>query len=68
MGGGPAFAVYWCGGGRHDDNMNVLVIAADYTSFALCKKLVAIFLETKFVPEERYVRRLSEIKKMESDG
>ncbi len=51
--------------GRHDDNMNVLVIAADFTSEFEAKDMIKIFLETKFGNKERYNRRLDEIKEIE---
>ena len=51
--------------GRHDDNMNVLVLAADFTKEQDAKDMVRAFLETKFGSEDKYSRRLDEIKKIE---
>ncbi len=51
--------------GRHDDDMNVLVIAADYISEEMIQRLIMTFIDTAFVPEERYVRRLEKIKQKE---
>src|SRR3989344_8071883 len=45
--------------GRNDDNMNVLVIAADYTSDDEVKVMIETFLKTEFSGKERYKRRLS---------
>ena len=54
--------------GRHDDNMNVLVIAADFTKEGEAKDMVRAFLETKFAKEPRFERRLDEIKKVEENN
>lgn len=51
--------------GRHDDDMNTLVIAADYTKEKEAKDIVKVFLETKFGKEARYEKRLEEIKEIE---
>ena len=54
--------------GRKDDNMNILVIAADYTKENEAKEMLKVFLETKFAREKRFVRRLSEIEKLEANN
>ena len=54
--------------GRHDDDMNVLVLAADETSLEAAKKLVAIFVRTPFGQASRYSRRLEQIKKIEKEN
>ncbi len=54
--------------GRNDDNMNILVIAADYTDEYEAKDMVKAFLETKFGGKERYKRRLKEIGKIEANN
>ncbi|MCL4386985.1 RpiB/LacA/LacB family sugar-phosphate isomerase [Patescibacteria group bacterium] len=54
--------------GRTDDDMNVLVIAADYTKEEEAKKMVKVFLGTEFKKEERYRKRLEEIKKIEANN
>jgi ribose 5-phosphate isomerase B len=54
--------------GRADDDMNVLVIAADYTKDKEAKEMIKTFLETKFSGLARYKRRLSEIKKIEANN
>lgn len=51
--------------GRHDDNMNVLVIASDFTDETKAKDLTKAFLETEFGNEKRFNRRLAEIAKIE---
>jgi ribose 5-phosphate isomerase B len=51
--------------GRSHDDMNVLVIAADFTSEKEAKAMLIAFLETKFSEKERYERRLQEIEKIE---
>jgi len=54
--------------GREDDNMNVLVIAADFFELAAAKKMVTAFLETEFSSEARHKRRLAEISRIEENN
>ena len=54
--------------GRSDDDMNILVIASDFTSEEDAKKMVKIFLETKFSGKARHERRLEEIQKIEANN
>lgn len=51
--------------GREDDDMNVLVIAADFQSLEDAKKLITAFLNTPFDESERRVRRLQQIHQYE---
>lgn len=51
---------------RRDDNINVLSLAADFTSEADAQKIVSTFLETPFSPEPRYQRRLEKIAQLEN--
>lgn len=51
--------------GRSDDDMNVLVLAADYTTEVEAKAMLAAFLATKFSGKARHERRLEEITKIE---
>ncbi|MBI2310173.1 RpiB/LacA/LacB family sugar-phosphate isomerase [Candidatus Collierbacteria bacterium] len=53
--------------GRHDDDMNVLILPSDEIKFAGAKKLVGMFLATPYVKEKRYERRLDEIRKIEAN-
>ena len=54
--------------GRHDDNLNVLSLAADFTSPEKALEMVRAFLATAFnTSEARYVRRLEKIKKIENE-
>jgi len=50
---------------RDHNDANVLVLAADFTSFEKMKPIIKTFLETKFSGESRHVRRLEKIKKFE---
>lgn len=50
---------------RHDDNTNVLAIAADFTKEETAEQIVKTFLETPFAEEERFKRRLKKIQKSE---
>ena len=54
--------------GRGDDDMNILVIAADFTKDEEAKEIIRAFLETKFSEKERFVRRLEDIKKIEANN
>lgn len=51
--------------GRHDDDVNVLALAADFIDEAMALKIVKTFLSTPFAGEERYRRRLEKISRME---
>ncbi|MDH5533710.1 MAG: RpiB/LacA/LacB family sugar-phosphate isomerase [Candidatus Pacebacteria bacterium] len=50
---------------KADDDLNVLVIAADYTGQDRVKEMIEVFLSTPFKGEERHVRRLQKIKDLE---
>ncbi|HKB88723.1 MAG TPA: RpiB/LacA/LacB family sugar-phosphate isomerase [Patescibacteria group bacterium] len=54
--------------GRNDDDMNILVIAADFTTEKEAKAMLIAFLETKFSGKERYKDRLEEIEKIEANN
>ncbi len=55
--------------GRRDDDMNILVIAADYTSDGEAIEMVEKFLETEFAENtERYQRRLRDIARVEENN
>jgi ribose 5-phosphate isomerase B len=47
--------------GRHDDDINVLSLAADYVSPEDAQKIVRVFLTTPLGTEERRKRRLQKI-------
>ena len=51
---------------RHDDDVNILTLAADFLDGDNIEKIVAIFVATPFAEEERYKRRLDKISKIES--
>ncbi|MFC1710328.1 RpiB/LacA/LacB family sugar-phosphate isomerase [Patescibacteria group bacterium] len=54
--------------GRNDDDMNILVIASEYTSESEAKDMIRAFLTTSFSEEKRYKRRLDEIRKIEKNN
>lgn len=54
--------------GRRDDDMNVLVIAADFTDEDSAFKMVKALLETKYENVKRHNRRLEEIKRIEQNN
>ncbi len=51
---------------RTNNDVNMIALAADYTSFDKAKKFMKIFLETKFSGEEKYKRRIAKITEYES--
>jgi len=51
---------------REDDDINVLAIPSDFVSGEEAKKIIKIFLKTKFSKEERKIRRLGEIEEIEN--
>ncbi|MDP3949012.1 MAG: RpiB/LacA/LacB family sugar-phosphate isomerase [bacterium] len=53
---------------RHDDNVNVLSLAANFINEADAQKIVNVFLETPFEKEERYQRRLNKIEQIENES
>ena len=53
--------------GRHDDDLNVLVIAADFTEEKEARKMIESFLKTSFdTTQQRYQRRINQIKELEN--
>lgn len=54
--------------GRKDDNMNVLVIAADFTKDEEAKEMIKVFLKTKYEKSKRHERRLDVIEKIEESN
>ncbi len=51
--------------GRHDDNVNVLSLAADFIKLEEALNIVHVFLSTSFEKEDRYSRRLGKITELE---
>lgn len=54
--------------GRRDDDMNILVIAADFTIEKEAKGMLIAFLETKYDDSVRHERRLEDIEKIEANN
>ncbi|MBI5045286.1 MAG: RpiB/LacA/LacB family sugar-phosphate isomerase [Candidatus Levybacteria bacterium] len=50
---------------RQDDNINILSLSADTLSKEDAISFVEEFLETDFVPQERYLRRIAKIESLE---
>ncbi|MCA9329716.1 RpiB/LacA/LacB family sugar-phosphate isomerase [Candidatus Saccharibacteria bacterium] len=46
---------------RNDDDCNVLVLPADYLKQEQVKQIIDAFLNTDFIPNERYIRRIKQI-------
>jgi ribose 5-phosphate isomerase B len=54
--------------GRNDDNMNILVIASEYTKEDEALEMVKTFIETEYDNAQRHERRLEEIEKIEENN
>ncbi|MFC1625901.1 RpiB/LacA/LacB family sugar-phosphate isomerase [Patescibacteria group bacterium] len=54
--------------GRKEDDMNILVLAAEFTYEEEAKEMLKAFLKTKFVGKARYRKRLSDISKIEANN
>ena len=52
---------------RTDDNANVLCLPGRHLKFAEAKKIVDVWLATKFSGEERHVRRLKKVEQIENE-
>jgi len=52
---------------RSDDDTNVLSLAADYVPVEDAKKIVSVWIGTKFSGGEKYSRRLKKIEQLEID-
>lgn len=50
--------------GRQNDDMNILVIAAEITDFQTVKNMIKKFLNTPFRNEEKYLRRIKKLDKL----
>jgi ribose 5-phosphate isomerase B len=50
---------------REDDDANILCLPADYITIDQAKPMVYVFLTTKFGTEERFLRRLNKVKKID---
>lgn len=51
-----------------DDNINILCLPAEYIEFDEIKKIITTFLNSKFVPEERHLRRLDKVSIIENSS
>lgn len=51
--------------GVEDDDMNVLCLGGGIVGESLAVEIIYSFLSAKFIPEERYIRRLEKVKKIE---
>ena len=52
----------------HDEDLNVLSLSADFLNENKAIEIAKAFLEAKYSKEERYERRLEEIKNIESNN
>lgn len=54
--------------GVEDDDMNVLCLGGGIVGESLAAEIIESFLNAKFKPEERYIRRLEKVKKIENEN
>ncbi len=52
----------------HDEDLNILALPTDFVSVDQAKEIIKFFLEAKFGGDERYLRRLEEIKELEKNN
>ena len=53
---------------RNEDNVNVLCLPADHITHEDAKQISQVFLDTSFGGEDRYKRRVDEIKNIEKSA
>lgn len=51
--------------GVEDDDMNVICLGSGIVGESLAVEIIRSFMRAKLIPEERYLRRLEKIKKIE---
>jgi len=49
---------------KRDDNINCLVLPADFSTETEARTIIEMFLETNFAEGEKYLRRLKKIEKI----
>lgn len=49
---------------RNDDDINILALASDFTTFDVAKEMVEFFLTTAFEPSENHKRRIAKIEEL----
>jgi ribose 5-phosphate isomerase B len=54
--------------GVEDDDMNVICLGGEIVGESLAIEIIRIFLSANFKPEERYVRRLEKVRKIEDEN
>lgn len=64
--GGVCHDCYSAHQGVEHDNMNVLIMGARVIGVELAYELVGIFLDAQFSCEERHLRRLAKLQKLET--
>lgn len=52
----------------HDEDLNVISLAADFLSEEKAEEIVKVFLETHYESTERYDRRLDKIEELENNN
>ena len=50
---------------RNDDDANILCLPADYLTLGNAKAMIHVFLTTPFAKEERFLRRVNKVKKID---
>jgi ribose 5-phosphate isomerase B len=51
---------------RNHNDINILTIGAELIDSETAKQLISVFINTRYYPEERFVRRINKIKSRES--
>lgn len=53
---------------RHDDNINILALGADYISGDVAEQVITVFLTTAFSGSDRHMKRIQQISDIEKNG
>ena len=64
---GLAVSEWFARHGRENDDLNVISIASDATDFSLAEKILKVWLEAKFDPQPKYIRRVEKIERFEME-
>lgn len=64
---GLAVTEWFAKHGRENDDLNVLVLAADQTDFSLAERIVKTWLASKFKDDQKYRRRVEKIEQFENN-
>lgn len=65
---GTVFSSYLAKRGKEEDDLNVFVVSGDLTDEGTALRIINEILKTKFLQEEKYIRRIRKIEKIEQNN